>query len=112
MATEYVRKNAVIDDTMLGWEDHGIFTFLLGLNYGGSHQGAGGLCLSGGRPTKYMARGLELVADILKTVGVEQWEKLKGRSVVALIGDDGWNSPVLGLASFIGDRQVIFAEYA
>ncbi len=34
--------NARIDSTMLGIEGHGIMTCMIGLDYGGSHQGFGG----------------------------------------------------------------------
>lgn len=42
---EYELRNAKIRHTMLGIEDHGIFTFVLDLDYGGSGQGAGMYCL-------------------------------------------------------------------
>lgn len=107
-----MRKNALIDSTMLGFEDHGIFTFSLGLDYGGTHQGAGLLCLSGGDPTTYMESGIELLAATLKVVGVEQWEKLKGRSVVALFDTDEWSAPVRGLENFLGTSRVVWADFA
>lgn len=108
---EWVRRNALIESTMFGWEDHGILTFSLGLDYGGTHQAAGCLSLSGGKPTSYAYRGLELLADILRVVGVDEWEKLKGQPVVALFDNDGWNEPVRGLDNFLSTRQVIWADY-
>lgn len=38
-------KNAKITHTMLGTEDHGIFTFMLHVDYDGSGQGIGGYAL-------------------------------------------------------------------
>jgi hypothetical protein len=42
---EIETKNAQIVDTMLGTEDHGIFSFSLNLDYGNSGQNAGGYAL-------------------------------------------------------------------
>lgn len=75
-------KNAKIKSTMLGIEDHGIMTFYLHLDYGGSGQGAGGYALDEwsevlkeriGAPF-----GIDLILLILKSVGVEKWEDLPG----------------------------------
>lgn len=78
-------KNAKIVSTMLGYEDHGIFTFMLQLDYGGSGQGAGGYgldewneTLSKREGTKY---GMDMLIAILETVGVREWEELVGKYV-------------------------------
>ena len=42
MSTMEEIKNAIITGTYLGIEDHGILTFWLYLDYGGSGQGFGG----------------------------------------------------------------------
>jgi hypothetical protein len=109
---DWHRKNAKITRTMFGWEDHGILTFVLTLDYGGSGQGAGMICLSGGKPTTYMERGLELLADLMGAVGVERWEDLPGKSVVALFNRDEWSSPVRGIENFLGDKRVVWTDYA
>jgi len=70
--------NARIESTTLGIE-RGMLTYWLHLDYGGSGQGAGGIRLDG------KARDLFSAADyirvILETVGVENWERLKGAYV-------------------------------
>lgn len=86
---EIETKNAKITGTMLGVEDHGILSFMLYLDYGGSGQGAGGYCLD--TPTKKpdgsfnrrvgTAAGMELIARILRVVGVEKWEDLPGQVI-------------------------------
>ena len=63
-------KNARIDSTFLGKEDHGIPSFNVGLDYGGSHQGFGGYDLR--------FYGIKPIMRILEVLGVESWEKLKG----------------------------------
>lgn len=88
--------NARIVDTHLGYEDHGIPTCLIGLDYGGVRQGFGGYDL------RYY--GFEMVQKILDTVGVDRWEKLVGsycraqktHTKVEAIGhllEDRWYNP-------------------
>lgn len=85
-------RNAIIEGTMLGYEDHGILTAMLILDYGGSGQGFGGYQLDtyrrpgpdneedyGGRAA-HKACGF-LIQRILETVGVEKWEQLKGKHI-------------------------------
>lgn len=73
-------KNARIESTMLGYEDHGLLTCSITLDYGGALQGFGGYCL-GDVFTDQWIKG------VLKCVGVETWEKLKGVYVRAQIED-------------------------
>ena len=81
-------RNGKITETFLGIEDHGIFTFMLYLDYGGSGQGAGGYGLDtpikvGGTFVRRIgtAGGMSLIMEILSVVGVEKWEDLKGKHI-------------------------------
>lgn len=65
-------KNARIDGTFLGMEDHGIFTCWLYLDYGSSSQGFGGYFLES-KP--------DMIQKILAVVGVDSWEKLSGKYI-------------------------------
>lgn len=103
----YERVNVRIRDTMLGWEDHGIFTFLLRLDYGGWVQGAGQLYLGDSKGVH--AKTGELISAILKTVGVDTWEQLPGKHVVA-IKDEGFAGLVRGIAPILGGDDLIFSE--
>lgn len=67
-------KNAIIKKTMLGFEDHGIFTCWITLDYGGTRQGFGGYSF-GGNYTDDFIRG------ILKTLEINDWESLIGTHV-------------------------------
>jgi len=75
-------KNAKIESTMLGYEDHGIFSFYIHLNYDGSGQSAGGYALDNYIKEKDKrigtALGMQLIIEILKVLNIESWEKLKG----------------------------------
>lgn len=74
-------KNALIEKTMLGYEDHGIFTCFLSLKFDGGGQGFGGYRLDA--PPKMLGTsfGIQFLGMILKTVGVESWEELKGKHI-------------------------------
>lgn len=80
---------ARIRETTLGFEDHGLLTAFLHLEYadkggkiGGSGQGFGGRILSG-EFTDYWIRG------VLTAVGVNDWSMLPGRMVWA---DHDWDA--------------------
>ena len=91
-------KNAVIESTMLGIEDHGIMPCFLYLNYGGSVQGFGGYGLDGFDKAKAKrvgtAWGMEFVRRVLETFEVDSWEKLYGKHC-RVVADHGkvyrWN---------------------
>ncbi len=77
--------NGKILSTTLGYEDHGIFTFCLHLDFGGSGQGAGSYALDSYRKDLGKrvgtASGMDMIIAILNTVGVETWEELKGKYI-------------------------------
>jgi hypothetical protein len=86
--------NARINDTMLGFEDHGIMTFVITVGGDGWAQGFGGVGL-GDDFTDKCIRG------ILKALKVSRWEDLKEKyvrikkvdSMIVSIGhitDDSW----------------------
>lgn len=91
-------KNAIIKETMLGYEGHGILTFNITVGYGGSSfQNLGGYALGGDYTSK-------VIKGILDTVGVNSWEELDGQHVrvkivdqrISEIGnylDDQWFNP-------------------
>ncbi len=107
-------KNAKISSTRLGWEDHGIFTFSIGLDYGGSGQGFGDCCMD--EPLKKngqfiervgTAVGMDLIMRILKAVGVEKWEDLKGMHVRA----DADFGKVYRIGHFLEDKWIDVSEH-
>jgi hypothetical protein len=82
-------KNARISSTMLGIEDHGIMSFSICLDYGGSGQCAGGYALDEpikDKNGKFIRRigsaaGTQLIMEIMRVVGVSSWEKLPNMNV-------------------------------
>lgn len=65
--------NAKITKTMLGYEDHGILTCFLVLDFGGISQSFGGYELA--------YYGLDMIEKIMKVVGVSEWENLQGKYI-------------------------------
>lgn len=84
-------KLAKIQETYLGYEDHGILTFILDLDYGGIGQGAGLHSLDApifDNKDKYVGRrgtvyGMEMIRRVIELFG--QWEKLPGKYIEALV---------------------------
>ena len=91
-------KNAKITRTMLGFEDHGILTYMLYLDYGGSGQGAGGICC--GNSEKQSEHLAVHVVGILETVGVETWEGLPGKDCRVLCG----HAQVYKIGNYLRDK--------
>ena len=110
----YEAEIGVIESTFLGIEDHGILTFIIYLKFEGSGQGAGTYSLDGYDKTLGKRVGSPAMAvvirSILETVGVDSWEELKGKRVVALREES--YGPIKGLTNLPPDktRYTIFEE--
>lgn len=120
------RDIAKITSTMLGYEDHGILTCYLTVDYGsGGCQGVGGYGMDmpirddDDRFVKRVgtAYGMEFVCRIIKACGVETWEQVKGRTIFVLqdLPEDAsaWGtSRVIGIENLPTERgeRFIFAD--
>lgn len=102
-------QNGRISSTMLGYEDHGILTCWLQMDFSGTGQGFGGFDLDA--PPLKRASGFDRepsvhagfwIARILKTVGVEKWEDLKGKYVRVDRGE-GWGGLIEGIGHITDD---------
>jgi hypothetical protein len=110
---EYELHPARIDSTMLGIEDHGIFTFNLTLDYGGSFQGAGGWSLDAYDQSLNKrigaAFGISVIIEILRIAGVDEWEKLKGQHILA-VKEPGWGGYIRGISNRAGTKHLMFDD--
>jgi hypothetical protein len=83
MKTEII--NVRITSTMLGLEDHGIFTAFIYFEGDGTGGGFGGHCFDQYDQAKKKrvghAFGIEYISSVLKVVGVEKWEDLPGEHI-------------------------------
>ena len=105
---EYFAEEGVIEETHLGVEDHGIFTFNLAFSFPGSGQSFGNLALDtySSEVEKRIgtAFGMQAIIDVIHVVTGEygSWEKLQGRRVYALRAKEyGY---IDGIASLDGER--------
>lgn len=99
-------ENVKIIKTLLGLEDHGIFTF--GIEVEGDHNlfRRIGMYALHGRGDKWCS--LKLINDILVTVGVSTWEELPGKFIRIKVSDD---NKVTGIGNIVSTRWLDFKEY-
>lgn len=99
-------RNAQITGTMLGREDHGIFTFMIDIRFGGSSCGIGGYALDEFDASQccrvFRAESMEAISRILDTVGVDSWEDLKGKYI--RIVDNGWGASIDTIGNLMEER--------
>lgn len=118
-------KNAKIRSVSLGFEDHGILTCWLHLDYGGVSQGFGGYGFSHRPKDKHIGAPdlADFLLGILTTLEVDTWEALVGKSVradadhggVKRIGHylkDQWFDPqsVVGRRRLTDEKPMTFEE--
>lgn len=106
-------RNAKITSTKLGREDHGIMTFMIFIEFGGSCCGVGGYALDmwdrESDKRVFTAKGLEAISEILNVVGVDNWEDLKGQYI--RIKDNGWGSTVDEIGNLMEDKWFNLREF-
>ena len=107
-------KNAQITGTMLGREDHGIFTFMIHVKFDNCIGcGIGGYALDYYNKELdkrvYSAKSLEAVSKILNVVGVDRWEDLKGKYI--RIKDNGWGSTIDEIGNLMEDKWFNLREF-
>lgn len=105
--------NAKITGTMLGFEDHGIMTFFIYLEWAGAGIGFGGYALDAYDKVieKRVGVGvsLDLLKEIMEVVGVEKWEDLKGQYV--RVKTEGWGGKALELGNLMEEKWINPEEF-
>lgn len=99
------RELGTISDVKYGVEpDHGIVTCSLGIDFKGSQQGFGNLCLDD-----------DLLKDFLKelcaTFGVKKPKDLKSKACYALRCFSSWNENIEGLESVDTKKRFIISKW-
>ena len=107
-------KNAKIQSTLLGREDHGIMTFMIYIETSNSlFCGIGGYCLdefdSTTKTRVFRAESMEVISKILEVVGVDKWEELPGKYI--RFEDNGWGSTVTKIGNIIDDKWFDIESY-
>jgi hypothetical protein len=106
--------NAKIVRTMLGIEDHGIMSFFVFIERPGAGCGFGGYSLDGPGELRHddrrgHGRSYQAIYHILKTVGVDSWEKLPGTLI--RIEDNGLGGKLDKIGHIMEDRWFDLAAY-
>jgi hypothetical protein len=114
-------KNAQITGTKLGREDHGIMTFMIFVRFDVAVTcGIGGYCLDQAVTTYaddkpyhtqrvFRAEGLEAISKVLDTVGVDNWEDLKGKYI--RIKDNGWGKSIDEIGNLMEEKWFNMREF-
>ena len=111
-------KNYRITSTNLGYAADGIFTFYLHLKGAdGIHVSVGGYALDSpdtlgiGLLAKrtLTVKGAALIAKILDTVGVADWEGLKGQYI--RVEDNGLGTYITKFGNLIEDKWIDLGDY-
>lgn len=107
-------KNAIIESTMLGREDHGLMTFMILVKFDkGGSCGIGGWALDQyDKNTKtrvFQAKSMEVISKILEVVGVETWEELPGKYI--RFEDGGWGSTITKIGNIIENKWFDIREF-
>ena len=92
-------KNAIIESTMLGREDHGIMTFMIFIK---SDKW-------GTKTRVFQAKSMEVISKILEVVGVKTWEELPGKYI--RFEDRGLGSTVTKIGNIIEDEWFDIVEF-
>jgi len=123
---KYTGHIATIDGTTLGGlGDRGIFNFWLSTSWKGGGVSVGGYAMDephkddddkflGRRGTAY---GMQLIMDVMETVGVTDWEKIKGEKIIVLFDysptGGTWGGQSRGIANLLDESKVlVLSEHA
>lgn len=105
-----------VKSTHLGGEDHGVFTAYLNCEARGSGVGLGGRSMDEyDKETEKRvgtAYGLDLIAQMISTVGVGSWEKIPGKDVIVLHEQISMLGSIpVGFCDITAERVLIFDEH-
>jgi len=113
---EYQAELVEVKSTFLGREDHGWFTFNLNCEGNSGGFGVGNVGLDAPKNPGHgfervgKGEGLDLIADVIATTGVESWEKLRGTKILALFAAAAPRGPAVGFANPITGHVCLFSE--
>jgi hypothetical protein len=87
--------NARIKGTFLGYEDHGIFTSDITLDYGSSFQSFGGWSIKG----EHTSRWIESILTVLE---LNSWEELEN-SLIRVKREKSYNGKIIAIGHVLKD---------
>lgn len=106
-------ENAKITGVSISMADHGCITFWVNVEGKGWGCGIGGYCVGhgylGADHFDGYGKGLEAMARIMDTVGVEKWEDLKGK--YCRVESEGWGGMIHKIGNLINDKWFDIKEF-
>lgn len=107
------KVNMKIVGTSITMADHGVVTFYLHLEGGSTGLSYGGYCIGhgylGAKNFDGSGKGVEAIARIMDTVGVERWEDLKGQYVRVV--SQGLGGTVTKIGNILSDKWFDIKEF-
>lgn len=98
-------QNAQIAATQLGYDDHGIVTAFLQLQWPGMGGGFGGYVLHSDHPHSGLtAFGMQYLRSVLDVVGVRTWEELAGKHIRIVQEPGSGLNRIIGIGHIMEDR--------
>ena len=108
-----VIENGRIVKTMLGIEDHGIFTFYLHVEMASGNCAYGGYALDAWsdqlRKRVGWDLGIQVISDLMECLGVERWEDLTGTYLRC--EHEGWGGRMTRVGHLIKDQWFSMEAY-
>ena len=105
--------NMKITGTSITMADHGCITFWIELQGGSFSVSYGGYCIGhgylGAKSFDGSGKGVEAMARIMDTVGVDRWEDLNGK--YARIVDPGLGGIVTKIGNILEDKWFDIKEF-
>lgn len=92
--------NGKIAETFLGFEDHGIFTFVISIEIEHYRQGFG----------LYSIESAFALKQVLNTVGVRSWEELEGKYVRVKYLSDEYNEKIHAIGHIMEEKWFSFED--
>lgn len=102
------QENALIKSVSITMADHGCVTFWINVEGYGWGCGIGGYCIGhgylGAKEDFFDGSGLgiEAMARIMDTVGVDKWEDMNGK--YCRVESDGWGSKITKIGNIVQDK--------
>jgi len=98
--------NAFITGTSLGFEDHGILTARVFVEFDSGGCAFGGYAMDNydaiAKRRTGTAFGCQFVMDVIQTIGVEKWEDLKGKH--CRVEHEGLGGRILRIGHFMKNQ--------
>jgi hypothetical protein len=111
------RELGKIDGARIFIEDHGIMTFYLFFDFGGTVQGFGGFCLCewSEKDNRRIgtAAGMDLMMQLMDFFEVDQFEKIKGKIAYVIRESHHFGAKIIGLErpKFEGGKKFMIEDW-